>query len=122
MWIPIAVGGVLGTLARYEIQQLLPLRSPASFPTGTLLVNLTGSLVLGLVMGVAAGTGLDPRLRVALSVGFCGAFTTMSTFGLETTTLLGAGQLGRAGVYVAMTVVGSIAAAALGVVVAQRLA
>ena len=122
MWIPIAVGGVLGTLARYEMQQLLPLRSPTSFPTGTLLVNLAGSLVLGLVMGYAAGTDtLDPRLRAALSVGFCGAFTTMSTFGFETTTLLGAGQLGRAGAYVVATVVGSIAAAALGFVVMQRM-
>ena len=117
MWISVALGGVVGTLARFAVQQLIPLRSPGAFPTGTLLVNLIGSLVLGLVMGYATTGSLGPRTQGALAIGFCGAFTTMSTFGFETFVLLDAQAYGRAVLYAAGTLLGSIACVALGVLV-----
>ena len=123
MWIPVAIGGVLGTLARFGVQQFVGTRAPAAFPTATLIVNLAGSLILGLVMGYAAATGaLNARVQAGIAVGFCGAFTTMSAFAFETTSLLSAGQYGRAAIYLAVTIAGSIGSVALGIVIAQRLA
>lgn len=122
MWIPVAVGGMLGTLARFSLQQLVPTRAPVAFPLMTLLINISGSMVLGLVMGYAlAGGGSGSRAEAAVAIGFCGAFTTMSAFAFETLTLLQSGQWARAGVYAGTTMVGSIAAAALGIMVSQRL-
>jgi CrcB protein len=123
MWIPVAIGGVCGTLARFGVQHFVGARAPHSFPVGTLIINLAGSLVLGLVMGYAAATGtLGTRLQGGLTVGFCGAFTTMSAFAFETTSLLAAAQYGRAALYLAVTIIGSIGSVALGIVVAQRIA
>jgi CrcB protein len=121
MWIPVAIGGVFGTLARYAVHLALVPRSPHAFPTGTLVVNLVGSLVLGFVMGYATVTGaLGTRMQAGLSVGFCGAFTTMSAFALETGSLLAAAQYGRAAAYLGATLLGSIGLAAVGVVLGQR--
>lgn len=121
MWIPVAIGGIVGTLARFGVQQLVSHRAPAAFPVGTLIVNLAGSLVLGLIMGYAMATGtLGSRVQLGLSAGFCGAFTTMSAFAFETATLLGAGQYGRAALYLTVTMAGSIGSVALGLLLAQR--
>ena len=123
MLIHIAVGGVLGTLARYGLQGWVQGRlGGTTFPAGTLLVNVLGSLLLGLLLRFATGTMvLTPEVRGGLTVGFCGAFTTMSTFGYETTTLLADGQYGRAGVYLAATLVGCIGAVATGSSLAGRI-
>jgi CrcB protein len=81
----IALGGVLGTLARYFLQGWVQQRSGlVTFPVGTLAINLVGSFIVGLVIRLATGSTLvTPDLRAALTIGFCGAFTTMSTFSYE---------------------------------------
>jgi CrcB protein len=117
----IAAGGVLGTLSRYFLQGWIQGRS-GGFPTGTLAINLAGSFVLGFVIRYATGsTVVSPELRAALTIGFCGAFTTMSTFSYESMTLLGDGQWLRAGLYMGGTVVGCLAAVMAGTVLANRL-
>ena len=117
----IAVGGVAGTLARYGLQGLIQPRT-GTFPTGTLIVNLAGSLALGLIIRYATGsTAISPELRGGLTIGFCGAFTTMSTFSYESMALLGDGDYWRAGLYMAGTIVGCLAAVALGTAVANKL-
>jgi CrcB protein len=122
MWLPLAVGGLLGTFARYALQGVVQGRSAGAFPTGTLMVNLLGSFALGFLARYGAGTMLlSPGVRAGLTIGFCGAFTTMSTFGYESYALLGDGQYARAATYVAATVLGSIGAVALGAAAAQRL-
>jgi fluoride exporter len=117
----IAAGGVLGTLSRYFLQGWVQGRG-GGFPTGTLVINLAGSFVLGFVIRYATGsTVISPELRAALTIGFCGAFTTMSTFSYESMTLLGDGQWLRAGLYMGGTVLGCLAAVMGGTVLANRL-
>lgn len=102
--------GAAGALCRYGIG--LAAGTP-SFPWATLAINLAGSFVLGLVL-VAGPTKLDGDLTTAIGVGFLGAFTTFSTFSAETQTMLRDDRLGAAAGYVALSVVGGVAAAALG--------
>jgi fluoride exporter len=117
----IALGGILGTLARYLVGAWL--QGPhVVFPRGTLAINIAGSFVLGLVMRLATGSTLvSPEVRGALTIGFCGAFTTMSTFSYETVGLLADGEYWRAGIYAGSTVFGCLAATAAGIALATRL-
>jgi CrcB protein len=89
---------------------------------GTLVINLLGSLVLGFVIRYATGsTTITPDARAALTVGFCGAFTTMSTFSYETMTLLQDADYWHAAWYVGGTLLGSLAAVVAGTALADRL-
>jgi CrcB protein len=119
----IALGGLLGTLARYGVQGWVQhLTGNVAFPSGTLVVNLAGSLLLGFLLRFAMGSALiSPELRGGLTIGFCGAFTTMSTFGYESVALLAGGQYWRAAAYVGGSLVGCIVAAAAGIALANRL-
>jgi CrcB protein len=93
----VAVGGLVGSVSRYWIGGWVQRASDADFPWGTLAVNLLGCFVLGLVMTLSLERGvLGPNLRICLSIGFCGGFTTMSTFGYETVALLRDGSVGLA--------------------------
>src|SRR5213594_85426 len=117
----IALGGVAGTLARYGLQGLIQPRG-GTFPAGTLIVNLTGSLALGFILRYATGsTVVSPELRGGLTIGFCGAFTTMSTFSYESMALLGDGDYLYAGVYMGGTVVGCLLATVTGLALAGKL-
>jgi CrcB protein len=103
------------------LQGLIQSRA-GTFPTGTLIVNLAGSLALGFISRYATGsTVVSPELRGGLTIGFCGAFTTMSTFSYESMALLGDGDYWRAGLYMTGTIVGCLAAVALGTAVANKL-
>jgi CrcB protein len=118
---PIALGGVFGT-SRYYLQGMVQGRSAGAFPTGTLVVNVLGCFALGFVARYAGeSTVVSPEVRAGLTIGFCGAFTTMSTFGYESVALLGDGQYARAALYVAASLAGSIGAVALGAATASRL-
>jgi CrcB protein len=103
------VFGAAGTLARYALQGLVHQRSDSNFPTGTLAVNLIGCLLLG---GAAQFSlnhlSVPPDWRVALTIGFFGAFTTFSSFGWETIHMLDDGEWGRATMYVLTSVIGGI--------------
>jgi CrcB protein len=117
----IALGGVAGTLARYGLQGWIQPRG-GTFPVGTLVVNLAGSLVLGFVARYATGTTvISPDVRAGLTIGLCGGFTTMSTFSYETVALLGDGDYWRAGLYMGGTIVGCLVAVALGAALANKL-
>lgn len=123
MLIYIAAGGLLGTLSRYFLQGWIQTRSGAgAFPLGTLVINLAGSFVLGFVIRFATGsTVVSPELRAGLTVGFCGAFTTMSTFSYEAVRLLGDGEYGPAALYMAGTIIGCLAAVIAGTALAEKL-
>jgi len=116
----LAIGGALGTVARYGLSGLV--QSPATaFPWGTLAVNVLGSFALGFLMRYLLGsTVVTPELRVALTVGFCGGFTTMSTFSYETIAMVQEGDLWRVIGYVAGTLGGSMGGVVLGLVTAGR--
>jgi len=119
----IVVGGVVGTLSRWYLQGWIQTRSGLStFPVGTLAINLVGSFVIGFVIRLATGsTVITPELRAGLTIGFCGAFTTMSTFGYESVRLLGASEYGLAALYMGGSIAGSVAAVIVGTALAERL-
>ena len=103
----VAVAGALGALARYGIGSVVSARYSGAFPLGTFLINVSGSFLLGLLFAVLTEQVLlSPALRATVTVGFLGAFTTFSTFSLETFRLLEDGALGVA----ALNALGSLAA------------
>ena len=117
----LAVGGMVGTLARYALGGLLQ-PSSGNFPWGTLVVNVLGAFALGFLMRYLLGTAaVGPELRAALTIGFCGSFTTMSTFSYETVTLMTDGEYWRAGFYITGSIAGTIFAVLAGVASATRL-
>ncbi len=107
-WLAVAIGGALGSLARFWLAAKMTELTGPRFPWGTLMINVLGSFVIGLV---AAATLLPPRvalhpdLRVFLMVGVCGGFTTFSAFSLQSLELLQAGDIWPAAGYI----VGSLA-------------
>ena len=112
MLFAIALGGATGTLLRYAVGLLL---APATlrFPLATLLINVSGSFLIG---WFAEYPGLvNPTVRVALIVGLCGGFTTFSAFSLETVRLIERGEVARAAFYAGASVILCVAATALGI-------
>jgi len=118
MWIGIAFGGAVGTIARYGLGGLAQ-RYSAFFPYGTLTINVIGSLVLGFLVRYLLATPASPELRAALTIGFCGGFTTFSTFSYEAAALIESGSLGRALIYMMASVTLSLAATFTGFAIAR---
>ncbi len=112
----VAVGGVLGVLARHGVARLAP--DPAAVLWSTVSINVAGSFLLGLLV---AGDWLSRELRDALGVGFLGGFTTFSTFSVHVVLDLDGGRTGRAVLYLAASVLGGIAAAACGYALGRAL-
>lgn len=111
----VAIGGLLGSVLRYWLTVLVQSFTGAAFPFGTLVVNVAGSLAIGVVMSLALDRGLlDDNLRVFLTTGFCGGFTTMSTFSYETLALARDGEQLLALGYVGATLATCLAAVWLG--------
>ena len=107
----IALGGIVGTLSRYSLEGWIQARAGSGFPVGTLVVNISGSLLLGFIVRIATGAVvISPDVRAGLTIGFCGAFTTMSTFSYESVTLLNDGDYLRAALYMTATIFGCVAA------------
>ncbi len=101
----IALGGGLGACARYLIG-LIPMKEPFVFPIKTLFINLLGCFVIGLIAAIATkNISLSPRTVLFIKTGFCGGFTTFSTFALETETLIKTGHIGLAILYAALSVI-----------------
>lgn len=94
----VAVAAGAGSVLRYVVDQLVQHRLRTPFPMGTLLVNLSGSLLLGLVTGLFLHRGLPTTAAVVLGVGFAGGYTTLSTWAWETLALAESGQLMAAAV------------------------
>jgi CrcB protein len=119
----IVTGGVVGTLSRYYLQGWVQDRAGlAGFPTGTLVINLLGSLAIGFILRLATGsTVITPDLRAGLTIGFCGAFTTMSTFSYESMRLFLDREYWYAALYMSGTVFGCLAAVMIGTALANKL-
>jgi fluoride exporter len=118
MLLYIAIGGAAGTLARYGLSGLAQ-RFSALFPFGTLTINVTGSFILGFLMRFLLATTASPELRASLTVGFCGGFTTFSTFSYETAALVEDGEISRAVTYIVSSVLLSLLATFAGFAAAR---
>lgn len=114
-WLAVAAGGALGAVLRYGvIQQLMMRLHPQPFPFGTMLVNIIGSALIGVLMAKYAAGGLSDHARLLLVTGVLGGFTTFSAFSFDVLELLQRGQHTQAAAYIAGSVVLSLAACALG--------
>ncbi len=119
----VALGGALGAVSRYLISGWVArLTHESPFPYGTLTVNLTGSFLLGLMMGLGSEGRLllPPAVRVVAGIGFLGAFTTFSTFSYETIEALRIGDLRIAIGNTVLSVVTSLAACWIGLELGTR--
>lgn len=120
LWV--ALGSALGGVVRFGISSILAQRFGEKMPIGTLLVNISGSFLIGLLAALSArnesfhaATGL----RQFLMIGVCGGYTTFSAFSLQTLEMLKAGQIWQPGLYVVGSVVLCIGGAAVGYFVGQ---
>jgi fluoride exporter len=113
--IAVLIGGAIGSLLRLLVGAAIQQRVGLAFPVGTLVINVTGSLLLGFIMRFALDTtAVTPVVRALLTTGFCGGYTTFSTFSFETVDLVREGLYARAGAYVASSVVLGLVAAFTG--------
>lgn len=110
----VLVGGAVGAPARYLTDAYVKHRFDGRFPYGTLLVNVIGCLVLGLVTGAVATGGLSSEAKALLGTGFCGGLTTFSTFSVETVELWQGRRSFLALSYLVSSVLAGLAAAAVG--------
>jgi CrcB protein len=120
-WAAVALGGAIGSVARFWLTGVMTALTGPRFPWGTLLINVLGSLMIGIVAGATltpARIGMHPDVRIFLMTGICGGFTTFSAFSLQTLELLQSGDtvpaLGYAIGSVMLCVVATYAGWALG--------
>ena len=110
----VALGGALGSVGRYLVSRWMT----GTFPWGTLTVNLLGSLLIGLLTGLVAKGSLSPEMKLLLVTGFCGGFTTFSTFANESFSMTKAGDVLMMALYIG----GSVAIGILAVYVGLQIA
>ncbi|HEU4454882.1 MAG TPA: fluoride efflux transporter CrcB [Longimicrobium sp.] len=110
----LAAGGIAGTWARHGVGRWVQASAGDGFPWGTFVVNLLGSFLLGFLIRAMEGASVSPETRAMLTVGFCGAFTTFSTFTHETVVLLQEGAWARAAAYALGSLLLGLAALAAG--------
>lgn len=112
----VAAGGALGALSRYGLDTLVERRSDTLFPLGTFVVNASGCLAVGFAVAALVDRHQAPQwLRVGLVMGFCGGYTTFSTFAQETLDLVEAGDLAVALLSVTASIVVGVIAVYVGV-------
>jgi len=118
-WVAFVAAGAVGAPVRYLVDGYVTDRTDATFPWGTFLINVTGSLILGFLTGLALYHAFPKTPKVVLGTGFCGAYTTFSTFSFETVRLMEEDAFVEAFLSTIGTVVSCAAAAALGLLLAS---
>lgn len=111
----IGIGGSLGAVSRYLLGNFVAARSTATFPLATWLINISGSFLLGLYIGLQPGIIIDPNLEAMIILGFLSSYTTFSTFSYENLVLLQKGEYKTAAIYTISSLGLGIVAAFLGV-------
>ena len=116
----IGLGGFLGAISRYLVQTLLTTRYPGTFPWGTFAVNIIGCLFIGIIYGLAERHKLlNEEMRLLLSVGFCGSFTTFSAFSAENLNLFQLGNYTTLGLYITASILLGLGAVFAGVLMGR---
>ena len=115
----IAVGGALGALTRFGISKFANQFTVGNFPWGTLVVNFIGLFVIGFLFELFERTVVPSEIRSFLTIGFLGALTTFSTYGIETLNLLRGGEYGLGLMNIVLSNVAGIGLTVVGIVVAR---
>lgn len=120
----VGAGGAIGAMARFALSGVIARLWPMSFPLATLLINVIGSLVMGLFIGLMARLlpSWQDEARLFVAVGILGGFTTFSAFSLDTIVLIERGELLQAGSYVLLSVVVCLIGLYLGLLVTRGVA
>lgn len=111
----VAVGGAFGAICRYLISIIIT----TAFPIATLTINVIGSLLIGFFMGLSCKGIISPEIKQLLAVGFCGGFTTFSTFTNESLNMIKAGDMLMSAIYIGSSVTLGILAVWLGEYLAE---
>lgn len=102
----IAIGSGLGGVCRFLCQQFMQKHYPASIPLGTLSVNIIGCFLIGIIYGLSVKSNvLSPEFRLLAATGFCGGFTTFSSFAYENIVLMQEGKVLYAALYVSLSLI-----------------
>jgi fluoride exporter len=118
----IGTGGFIGSIARYLTQQSISKVLPVIFPYGTLMVNVSGCFLIGIIYALTdRGSLISPEWRFFLATGFCGGFTTFSTFSYESYGLLREGEYMFLSLYVLLSLLLSILATIGGITIIRSL-
>jgi CrcB protein len=118
----IAVGGALGSIARYWVGSTVAGRMGTRFPYGTFIINLTACIIIGFSLTyLGKRAGLSPAWRYFIPIGFVGAYSTFSTYEWETLSTLRAGAFAMAGLYAVGSLILGLAAVWLGAVLAEAI-
>lgn len=115
--IAIGTGSFIGAVCRYLLSQFIHTKFLSTFPFGTLVVNILGCLLIGLVFGVSSRVNLAQEWRLFLATGLIGGFTTFSAFSYETINMLRDGQFWYASAYVVSSVVVGLIATFIGIAI-----
>lgn len=116
----VALGGAIGTVARYGLGSFIQARVGLGFPVGTLVINVVGAFLIGVLLELSVeGLAMNPMARLLLTTGFCGGFTTFSTFSYETVRLVQEGEAPRAAAYVALSLLLALPATLAGIGLAR---
>lgn len=116
----VAAGGVVGAPARFLLDRYVSDRVQLDFPLGTYLINVSGSFLLGLLAGLGIAGLLPTPVMALVGTGFCGAFTTFSTWSFETVRMVERGEHVQAVINVTASLVVGLLAAGLGIAIGLR--
>lgn len=115
----VGLGGATGSSLRYVVSSLIQSQTSSGFPFGTMLVNVVGCFIIGLLIGstMSAPTKINENLRLLFATGFCGGFTTFSAFSSESIAFFDKGEFGLAATYIISSVILGLFATIVGILI-----